>query len=128
MQQTIHLQTTKQNQTKITMILNLILINIIITYVWDILNFPNIIVSNLTALLTKGRIKTVELKAPLGCSFCMIFWTSAIYLLFCKLALLPAIAIGLGCAFSSKITLYSITILDSIIDKVFRFIERLINK
>lgn len=110
------------------MILNLILINIIITYVWDILNYPNTIAGMLTALFTKGRIKSVELKAPLGCSFCMIFWISAIYLLICKLALLPAIAIGLVCAFSSKITLYSITILDSIIDKVFRYLERLINK
>lgn len=110
------------------MILNLILINIIITYVWDVLNFPNIIVSNLTALLTKGRIKSVSLKAPFGCSFCMIFWISAIYLLFCKLALLPAIAIGLACAFSSRITLYSITLIDSIIDKVFRYLERAINK
>lgn len=110
------------------MILNLVLINIIITYVYDILNFPNTIASNLTALLTKGRIKNVELKAPLGCSFCMIFWVSAIYLLICKLAILPAIAIGLACAFSSKITLYSITIFDSTIDKVFRYLERLINK
>ena len=50
------------------MIINLILINFIIVYVWDILNFPNTIAGLLTALLTKGRIKHVELKAPLGCS------------------------------------------------------------
>lgn len=111
------------------MILNLILINIIITYVWDILNYPNIIAGVLTAILTKGRIKNVTLKAPLGCSFCMIFWTALTYLLiFTELALLPAIAIGLACAFSSKITLYTITLIDSIIDKVFRGLESLLNK
>ena len=110
------------------MILNLILINIIITYVYDILNYPNTIAGMLTALLTKGRIKNVELKAPLGCSFCMIFWISAIYLLVCKLALLPAVAIGLACAFSSKITLYTITLIDNAIDKIFRWLENLLNK
>ena len=110
------------------MILNLILINIIITYVYDILNFHNTIAGMLTALLTKGRIKNVELKAPLGCSFCMIFWISAIYLLVCKLALLPAVAIGLACAFSSKITLYTITLIDNAIDKIFRWLENLLNK
>jgi hypothetical protein len=110
------------------MIINLILINFIIVYVWDILNFPNTIAGLLTALLTKGRIKHVELKAPLGCAFCMIFWVSVIYLLICKLALLPSIAIALGCAFSSKITLYSITLIDSIIDKLFRWLDGVINK
>ena len=80
------------------MIINLILINFIIIYVWDILNFPNTIAGLLTALLTKGRIKNVELKAPLGC------------------------------AFSSKITLYSITLIDSIIDKLFRWLDGVINK
>jgi hypothetical protein len=110
------------------MILYLILINIIITYTWDILNFPNIIASNLTAILTKGRIKNVTLKAPLGCSLCMIFWTSLIYLLCMKFAILPAIAIGLACAYSSKITLYTITLVDNAIDKIFRWLESILNK
>jgi hypothetical protein len=34
----------------------------------------------------------------------------------------------LGCAFSSKITLYSITLIDSIIDKIFRWLDGVINK
>ena len=108
--------------------MNLILINLIIVYVWDVLNFPNTIAGIITGLFTNGKITNVQLKPPFGCSFCMIFWVSVIYLLICKLALLPAIAIGLVCAFSSKITLYSITLIDSIIDKVFRYLERLINK
>jgi len=110
------------------MILNLLLINFIIVYVWDILNFPNTIAGMLTALLTNDRIKHVELKAPLGCSFCMIFWVSLIYLLIEHLPILIAISVALVCAFSSKITLYSITLIDSIIDKVFRYIESVINK
>ena len=111
------------------MILDLILINIIITYTWDILNYPNIIAGIIAGWLSKGRIKSVYLKAPLGCSFCMIFWSSLIYLLiFSELAILPIIAIGLACAFSSKITLYSITLIDNVIDKIFRGIDTLINK
>lgn len=110
------------------MIINLLLINFIITYTWDILNFPNTIAGMLTALLTKGRIKNVELKAPLGCSFCMIFWVSLIYLLIAHLPILIAISVALVSAFSSKITLYSITLIDSIIDKIFRYLDYLINK
>lgn len=127
MQPTIHLQTTEQD-TGETMITNLLLINFIITYVWDILNYPNTIAGIITGWLTKGRIKHVELKAPFGCSFCMIFWCSLIYLLIANLPILPSIAIGLACAFSSKITLYTITLIDSIIDKIFRWLEGFINK
>lgn len=110
------------------MILNLLLINFIITYVWDILNFPNTIAGILTGWITNGRIKNVELKAPLGCSFCMIFWVSLIYLLIAHLPILIAISVALWSAFSSKIILYTITLVDSIIDKVFRCIESFINK
>lgn len=111
------------------MILNLILINIIITYVWDILNYPNTIAGIIAGWLSKGRIKSVYLKAPLGCSLCMIFWSSLTYLLiFSELAILPIIAIGLACAFSSKVVLYTITLIDNLIDKLFRCIDNLINK
>lgn len=110
------------------MILNLLLINFIITYTWDILNFPNTIAGILTGWITKGRIKHVELKAPLGCSFCMIFWVSLIYLLIAHLPILIAISVALVSAFSSKIILYTITLIDSIIDKLFRWLDGVINK
>lgn len=110
------------------MILNLLLINIIITYVWDILNFPNKIAGLLTALLTNNRITNVELKPPIGCSFCMIFWIALIYLLCNGIALLVAIGVALLIAYLNKITLYTITLLDSIVDRIFRFLEDAINK
>lgn len=105
------------------MIVNLILLNIIIAYVWDILNFPNKIAGLLTAIITNGKIKLVELKPPLGCSFCMIFWISLLYILIAGGGLLSAIAIALFNAYCSKITLYTITLIDSIIDKIFRKLE-----
>ena len=109
------------------MILNLILLIIIITYVWDILDFPNKIAGILTAIITNNRISTVYLKPPFGCSFCMIFWIAVVYLLLSNISLLPAIAIALLCSFLSKPTLYIITILDRIIEKIFRYLEDAIN-
>lgn len=108
----------------------MILINFIITYVWDILNFPNTIAGKFTGLLTGGRITNVQLKPPFGCSFCMIFWCSLIYLLIGEYAILPlpAIALSLLNAMLSKVTLYTITLIDNIIDKIFRYLDSLINK
>lgn len=106
----------------------MILINFIITYVWDILNFPNTIAGMFTGLITNGRITNVQLKPPLGCSFCMIFWCSLIYLLIGKYAILPAIALSLLNAMLSKVTLYTITLIDNIIDKIFRYLDSVINK
>lgn len=110
------------------MILNLLLINIIITYVWDILNFPNKIAGILTAIITDNKITNVELKPPFGCSFCMIFWIALIYLLCNGVALLVAISVALLVAYLNKITLYIILLLDSILERIFRFLEDAINK
>lgn len=105
-----------------------LLINFIITYVWDILNFPNTIAGICTGWITKGRIKHVELKPPLGCSFCMIFWCTLIYLLIGKYAILTAISLSLLNAMLSKVTLYIITLIDNIIDRIFRYLDSIINK
>lgn len=105
-----------------------LLINFIITYVWDILNFPNTIAGICTGWITKGRITNVQLKPPLGCSFCMIFWCTLIYLLIGKYAILPSIALSLINGILSKVTLYTITLIDNIIDNIFRYLERIINK
>lgn len=108
--------------------MNLILINFIITYVWDILNFPNKILGIITGWLTNGKINNTILKPPFGCSFCMIFWVSLIYLLICKYAVLIAITIALLNAIISKVVLYTILLIDSIIEKIFRLLDSVVNK
>lgn len=108
--------------------MNLILINFIITYVWDILNFPNTIAGIITGWLSHGRINNVTLKPPLGCSFCMIFWVSLIYLLIGGYAVLTAITFALLNAIFSKVMLYTITLIDSIIERVFRYLDSIVNK
>ena len=108
--------------------MNLILINFIITYVWDILNFPNTIAGIITGWLSHGRINNVTLKPPLGCSFCMIFWVSLIYLLIGGYAVLPAITFALLNAIFSKVMLYTITLIDGIIERVFRYLDSIVNK
>lgn len=108
--------------------MNLILINFIITYVWDILNFPNTIAGIITGWLTHGRIKNVTLKPPLGCSFCMIFWVSLIYLLIGGYTILISITIALLNAILSKVILYIILLIDGIIERVFKYLDSIVNK
>lgn len=107
---------------------NLILINLIIVYVWDILNFPNTLAGMITGLLTNGKITNVQLKPPFGCSFCMIFWVSLILLLVSSYNLLPAVFISLLSAYCSKIVLYLYTILDNLVEVIFTHLEKFINR
>jgi hypothetical protein len=108
--------------------MNLILINLIITYVWDIIGFPNTIASLVADWISGGRIKSVILKPPLGCSFCLIFWISIGYLLITGFPLLPAVAVSLLNAYASKISLYGFSITDKLIDKLFRLLDKHIDK
>lgn len=110
-------------------LINLILINFIITYVWDILNFPNTIAGIITGWLSHGRINNVTLKPPFGCSFCMIFWVSLIYLLIIGgYAILITITIALLNAILSKVMLYIILLIDGIVERVFRYFDSIVNK
>lgn len=108
--------------------INLILINFIITEVWDKLNFPNTIAGILTGWITNGRITNVILKPPLGCSFCMVFWISVIYLLVVNTSILPAIAISLLNGILTKPMLYIINLFEDIVDNIFNKLNNLVNK
>lgn len=60
----------------------LLYISVLITIVWDYLNYPNELCSLLMSKLTNGRIKQVELIKPFGCSLCMTAIISWLYLAF----------------------------------------------
>lgn len=63
------------------MVLTLFTIALVITVIWDVLQFPNEIANGIAAWITRGKIRTVFLRKPLGCSLCMTFWCSLIYVL-----------------------------------------------
>ena len=62
--------------------INLIYISLLVTIVWDWLNYPNEVAGLAMSKLTNGRIKQVVLDKPLGCSLCMTAIISWLYLAF----------------------------------------------
>lgn len=62
--------------------ITLIYISLLITIVWDYLNYPNQVAGLVMDKLTNGKIKQVELIKPFGCSLCMTFIISWFYLAF----------------------------------------------
>ena len=60
----------------------LLYISLLITIVWDYLNYPNELAGLVMSKLTNGRIKQVELIKPFGCSLCMTAIISWFYLAF----------------------------------------------
>lgn len=62
--------------------INLIYISLLITIVWDWLNYPNEVAGLVMSKLTNGRVKQVVLDKPLGCSLCMTTIISFVYLAF----------------------------------------------
>lgn len=116
------------------MILNLILIHLIAVVVWNKLNVPNEFASNLMRLITKGKIKSVELKKPFGCGLCMTFWITLIYMLifYFDFGLLHIISVSLLSAiltdYSKKIIELIEYIFSTIISGIFRLIDYFTNK
>lgn len=104
--------------------MNIYLICLIITLslviIIDYLNAPCEIASTIANIITKGKIKNVQLKKPFGCSLCMTFWITVIILLIlepsmCWLSLIYAIC--------TKYILAIINLIDLIICKSIIYIE-----
>lgn len=96
------------------------IITVCIVIIWGFLDAPNEIASIVMNFLSKGKIKRVELKKPLGCMLCMTFWTTLIILLilapeWCFFSLLYAI--------STKYILYIIELIDKALVKLFEIID-----
>ena len=62
--------------------MTLICISLLVTIVWDYLNYPNEVAGLVMSKLTNSRIKQVELIKPFGCSLCMTSIISWLYLAF----------------------------------------------
>ena len=116
------------------MILDIVLIHLIVVVVWNKLNVPNEIASLLMKTITKGKIKSVELKKPLGCGLCMTFWITLFYMLifYLEFGLLNIISV---CLLSAILVDYSYNLLklieelfSTIISLVFKLIDYFTNK
>lgn len=92
------------------------IITFCIVMIWGYFDAPNQIISYICNIITDGKIKTVELKKPWGCTLCMTAWTTFIVLLFIN----PAYCwMSLIYAFSTKFMLYAIQLIDKLITKIF---------
>lgn len=98
-----------------------LIITVCLVLIIDWFNAPNEILSQIMDWITSGRIKRVELKPPFGCSKCMSFWITLIFLLITA----PELCwMSLVFAFSTKYILFIIEIIDKIITKLAILIER----
>ena len=104
------------------MIKVLILINLAVVVIWDIFRAPQTMADGLAELLTKGKIHSITLRKPFGCSLCITFWISlVITYLFCERSLegfLVATLLSLLNAYMTKYTYQFISLTEKIIDKI----------
>lgn len=115
------------------MVLTLFTIALIITIVWDILMFPNEIASGIASLLTKGKINNVGLGKPFGCSLCMTFWCSLIYVLvtvgFVSITIFTwHLSLCLMFALATTYIQMTINLINKLIINLFVRLEKLIDK
>lgn len=113
-------------------IINILIISTCITLIWDWFNAPQNIVNQLVSWYTNNKITNVELKKPFGCSTCITFWLSIIYL-FIALPLsfkniLYCTLFALCAALSVKWINYIIQVVDALISKILIILEQLISK
>jgi hypothetical protein len=95
-----------------------------IAYIYH-LDAPNEVVSAFMGWITKGKIKRVELRKPFGCPLCMTFWITLALLL----VLTPKFwFMSLVFAFSVKYIDYTITVLESALDRLFSWLETILKK
>ena len=94
------------------------------------MNAPQDITNRFMEVVTKGKVKRVELKKPLGCPTCMCNWLSFIYLLI----VMPINSFILICTFSvlngflTKFGTYMIQLIDQLVSHLATLFERLIDK
>lgn len=112
--------------------MTLICISLLVTIVWDYLNYPNEVAGLVMSKLTNSRIKQVELIKPFGCSLCMtaiISWfylafTCVVWSSFTSIVGYTLLAVLNG--ISTKYILNIITLIDMFITKIMILIERLL--
>lgn len=98
--------------------MNILLANIIITicivYIWDVVEFPQSLLSQLL------HIRVTVLRKPWGCSLCMTTWITLIMFLIFNWKLAP-VALLLG--WSTKYIHYTFNLVDRILTKIFIWLE-----
>lgn len=115
------------------MVLTLFTIALVITVVWDVLQFPNEIANGIASWLTRGKITNVTLSKPFGCSLCMTFWCSLIYVLvtngFVSIStFITNLAICLLVAYSTTYIQMTINLINKFLLNLFCLLEKLIDK
>lgn len=109
--------------------ISLIFINLFISLVYY-LNAPQEMTDRLIEIVTRGKVKRVELKKPWSCACCICNYLSLIYLLivmpFKEIILICLLAVLNG--FLTKFVTYLIQLTDQLISHLSMLFERLINK
>ena len=110
------------------MIINLLLINLIISYIIDISGVMDSIKSFLKRILTKGKMSDPNYSIkPFDCSLCMTFWVSLLYVYligqFSIYGLFLACANSYVVQFSKDLYLLIKDIFVKVLDLIYKFIS-----
>ena len=104
--------------------------NIVVVLIWDVFRAPQEIADRLAEIVTRGKIHTMELRKPWGCSLCMTFWLSLVLTyIFCERSIdgfLVATLLSLFNAFMTKYTYAIITTTELVIDKIIYYVNKYI--
>ena len=110
------------------MIINLLLINLIISYIIDISGVMDSIKSTIKKLLTNGKMSDPNYSIkPFDCSLCMTFWVSLLYVYligqFSIYGLFLACANSYVVQFSKDLYLLIKDIFVKVLDLIYKFIS-----
>lgn len=115
-----------------TTILSLLMINFICVYIIGYTDALNNIFSQLMEYITKGKIKRVVFKKPLGCPLCMCWIISLVYMCFVIpwnfFGILLGVTVAAINSFSTKYVLYGIQLIDKVLTKILVLLERIADK
>lgn len=96
------------------------IITFCVVYVWDFANFPNEFASMVMELITHGKIKSIILRKPFGCSRCMSFWLCLIYLCIFNWKLIP---VAFVMSYMSSYAFMLLQTFDMLMEKIFGWIQ-----
>lgn len=91
-----------------------------IVIIWDYFNAPQEMINQLVNWWTGGKITSVILKKPYGCSLCLSFYTTLIVLLCFNWKLAP---MALVFAWSTPYILTICQLLDKIVVKILTYLN-----
>lgn len=104
-------------------ILICLIITVSIVLIWDYFGFIGEFSNYMVELFTRGKIKSIELRKPFGCSLCMSVWITLIILLCLNWKLAP---MALVFGWYSQYVIPIIQCIDMMLNKMLYYLQKIL--